>query len=156
MCRLPPFLPRRHWTLLPLIIIIIIISIMSTIRGTVSFSLRHRAWWRIHQSPPLTPLGRNMHLPPQPQRFFITTSTHHRRALGGSSHLVIWKIQPQPNERKLNLDRYFSSDNVTTRATPSSTASTLLHGSTTLQFHNVLIVIKQTAYEEYSQVGCHC
>ena len=83
-----------------------------------------------------------------------------------SSHLTqkipTWidavKENPQLQSQQ---QRYFSTSNVTTdtaaattarTSSSSSSSSSSLHGSTTLQFHNVLIVIKQTAYEEYSQV----
>ena len=78
-----------------------------------------------------------------------------------SSHLTqkipTWidavKENPQLQSQQ---QRYFSTSNVTTNTAAATTAGTSssssLHGSTTLQFHNVLIVIKQTAYEEYSQV----
>ena len=82
-----------------------------------------------------------------------------------SSHLTqkipTWidavKENPQLQSQQ---QRYFSTSNVTTDkaaattvgTSSSSSSSSSLHGSTTLQFHNVLIVIKQTAYEEYSQV----
>lgn len=74
---------------------------------------------------------------------------HHRRQ----------QSQPPPHHPipppPLPSSRYVSSHTIH-HHNNGCTASTLsLQGSTTLQFQNVLIVIKQTAYEEYSQVGNH-
>jgi hypothetical protein len=104
----------------------------------------------------------------QPNRLYNTCSTK-------SSHITTTNIPrirttvycsddynkyhrsiPPLSERMVQLqNRYYSISHVNLDGVSSSevtAATTSLLGSTALQFHNVLIVIKQTAYEEYSQV----